>query len=181
MDFWRHTMVDELWRDALTGGVRVRMSLTVVGTLSPLWIVSWRCRMFPLRLFVSSCRAACVFPWNISFAKDRASSRSLPWGRCWGRRFCIALPSLTSPGMSPSSHSFNRLSKHAMWSFVLEFWCDFWSTRSGSTVAAFRATDSSAEPEAKARNRRASSFANDLPAFPWGILKQFFFQCTASS
>ena len=48
-------------------------------------------------------------------------------------------------------------------------------------VATFIAIDSRAEPVAKALDSLASSEAKDFPTFPWGALKKFIFQCTASA
>ena len=48
-------------------------------------------------------------------------------------------------------------------------------------MAAFRETDSRAEPLAKAVYSLASSATNCLPLFPCGTLKIFLFQCTISS
>ena len=51
----------------------------------------------------------------------------------------------------------------------------------GMSVATFIAIDSRAEPVAKALNSLTSSEAKDFPTFPWGALKKFIFQCTASA
>ena len=48
------------------------------------------------------------------------------------------------------------------------------------SVAAFKAIVSRAEFEAKALKSLASSETKDFPAFPWGTLKRFVLQCTAS-
>ncbi len=49
-----------------------------------------------------------------------------------------------------------------------------------ATVMAFRATHSSADPSAYARNKRDSSETKEFPAFPDGTGKLFLLQCTIS-
>ncbi len=96
------------------------------------------------------------------FAKERALVKAL------GSRCCRVLPSVSNMARSPSFQAFILRSRQA--SFTFDFW---WGAKIGRTVVAVRATDSRAEPAAKALYSLASS---DLPTFPEGSLKQFFLQ-----
>jgi len=70
VNLWGYALVGTFWWEVLTGGCLLfRTSLTVVNEF-PFFIVSWRCKTCPLHLSVNNCRAAWVFPWNISLAKE---------------------------------------------------------------------------------------------------------------
>ena len=103
----------DIWRRTLVDGVRSYRPTRVVFTLqnllhshwfrAPLRTVSWRHKTFPLLLYGSSCKAAWVFPWNMSFTKEQASCCSLFCGRFWGIQLWITLPSSQDLLCSPFS------------------------------------------------------------------------------
>ena len=95
----------------------------------------------------------------------------------FGKRCCIALPSLmSSEGFHPATEiTFSQCTPH-----------DLCSSKSvkvsiGRTTAAFKATHSMAEPAANAVYNLVSSDANDFPAFPNGGQKKLGLQWTTSS
>ena len=63
--------------------------------------------------------------------------------------YSVVWPSSRRPLMSPLIHYLSLRSKSTLCSFVLDFECGFWSKRAGITIAACKATLSSADALAK--------------------------------
>ncbi len=126
-------------------------------------------------------------PLEHRFAKERARFCSFCLVKDLGSRRCRVIPSVRNMARSPSFQAFilvqdswaesNQLrSKQAICSFTFVLWWGFCRAKIGRTVLAIRATDSRADPAAKALYSLASSATKDLPTFPDGSLKQFYLQ-----
>ena len=121
-----------------------------------------------------------MFPFDISLTKAflilSTSLRAFIFGLI--RRRWMVKSSCTNSSMSPALQDAMRLSRQATWSLDFERRLGFCGNNTHMVMAAFRATDSRAEPTAYARKRRESSHAKAVPAFPEGMAKMFLLQCT---
>ena len=117
--------------------------------------------------------AALTLPWNIWLANCR-DRLALSVAGCpfFGSLCCIVRPSRRSSFRSPSSQLLSRHCRYMACCFALEFFAGFWSSRFGMIVAAFKATDSSADDSPNALKSLANSDTNDLGPAPFKTLKR---------
>ena len=124
---------------------KISCTLLVVVSLMCTWQSSGS--ISPFSWLVMRCSAALTLPSVISLANVRAVCFSALGfllaadGIC----FWVVWPSWRGWLMSLSAYSLNWRCSCAVWSFVLEVRCDFWRSKCGMIITAFKATASRAD------------------------------------